>query len=209
MTPPFIILALPRSRTAWLAAFLTYGDHICRHQTAIKMRSIDDIGAFFAQPNVGTAETAVSLGWRILEHHVPNLRRVVVRRSVDDSVAAMMRVDLRETAVYDAALMRRVMLREAAALDDISAEPGVLTVDFADLDRRDACAAVFEHCLPYPFPPAWWDSLRDRNIQCDVPAMLYYFYEHRIEIETFKRQCKNELRRLTYAGSFGCMTKAA
>lgn len=173
------------------------------------MRSIADIGAFFAQPNVGTAETAVSLGWRILEHHVPNLSRVVVRRPVDDSVAAMMRVDLKGTAVYYETLMRRVMLREAAALDDISAQRGVLTIDFADLDRRDACAAIFEHCLPYQFPSAWWESLRDRNIQCDVPVMLRYFHEHRIEIEAFKRECKNELRRIAYTGSLSRTAEAA
>jgi hypothetical protein len=206
---PFIIFSLPRSKTAWLAQFLTYGAWTCHHQTAIKMRTLADVGTFFAQHNVGTAETGASLGWRLLEHHVPNLRRVVVRRPIDESVAAMLRVDLKGVAVYDEMLMRRVMVREARALDDISARPGVLTVDFADLDRRDACAAVFEHCLPYPFPQAWWDNLRHRNVQADVPAMLRYFHANRAAIENFKRDCKSELRCLARAGSFDRMARAA
>ena len=113
----------------------------------------------------------------------------------------MLAVDLCGVAEYDEALMRRVMVREARALDEISEQSGVLTVDFADLNRSDACAAVFEHCLPHRFDSQWWRSLKDRNLQSDVPELLRYFHAHRNAIETFKRDCKSELRRMAYAGA--------
>jgi hypothetical protein len=206
---PFVVYALPRSKTAWLAALLTYGDWTCHHQTAIRMRSISDVTEFFAQPNVGTAETGAVLGWRILQHHVPHLRRVVVRRPIESSIASMLRVDLRGVAVYDETMMRRVMQREVKALADVSASPGTLTVDFADLDRCDACAAVFEHCLPYPFDRQWWEALRHQNIQADVPEMLRYFQANRVAIEDFKQKCSSELRRMVYADRAMPVDKAA
>jgi hypothetical protein len=204
MTPiphsPFLVLALPRSRTAWVAELLTYGGWSCYHQQAVRMRSLDDCVAFLRQPRIGSAETSIALGWRLLLHRLPDLRIVTIRRPIEDCVRSMMAVDLRGAAVYDECLMRRTMAREARALDEIEQLPGVLRVEFADLGREDACAAVFEHCLPFPFDRAWWLELRDRNIQADVPGLLRYYQANRRAIDGFKAACRREMSRLARAG---------
>jgi hypothetical protein len=157
------------------------------------------VPAFFAQENTGAAETAAGPGWRLLHHHFPEMRKVVVRRPVADVVEAMMRMDVGGVATYDRDKLTRIMVRSRRDLDALSAVPGVLTVDFDDLIREDACAAVFEHCLPFEFDRAWWEGLRLRNIQIVMKHFLLYYYANREAVEGFKRSCKRELRRLVYS----------
>ena len=79
---PFIVYALPRSRTKWLSRFLTYGGWTCWHDVAVGMRSMADVDRFFARPNTGTAETGAAPGWMLLAQRFPDMRVVVVRRPV-------------------------------------------------------------------------------------------------------------------------------
>jgi hypothetical protein len=41
---PFMIFALPRSRTAWLSEFLSYQGWTCWHEIAIQMRDFSEVG---------------------------------------------------------------------------------------------------------------------------------------------------------------------
>lgn len=200
MTVPFIVYALPRSRTAWLARLLSYGDWRCHHETAITMRNVADIEALFSRPNTGAAETAAAPAWQIIRHHVPNIRTVVVRRPVEDVIAATLAISLKGGFVYDEAKLRVNMNRVARALDKAAAEPGALVVDYASLNEQDTCAAIFEHCLPYRLPQHWWDRLRDRKVQADVSAALRYYHTNRAAVDGFKRALLAELRALARAG---------
>jgi hypothetical protein len=164
------------------------------------MRGIADLAAVFRAPCTGSAEPGASLGWRLLRHHVPETRIVVVRRPVEECVASMCRVDLRGTGRYEPEILRRVLTREDRALDEIAAQPDVLSVAFADLGGEEACRRIFERCLPFAFDRVWWASLRDRNIQCDAAAMLAYYRKHLDGVTAFKRACWAELRRLAYDG---------
>jgi len=200
---PFMIFALPRSRTAWLSAFLTYGGWQCHHETAIRARSIEQMAWFLRLPRTGVAETACALGWRLFGYHVPELQRVVVRRPVDDVVASMMRADLRGVATYDEPTLRALMQRQRRALDELAVQPGVLVVDYAVLDRRDACAAVFEHCLPLKLPKDRWENMRQRNVQKDITSFILYYQRHKEAVDRFKAAAKAELWRLARAGLIG------
>lgn len=193
----FIVYALPRSRTAWLAAFLTYRDWACHHEVAIQMRSVADAVSFLRQPNTGTAETAAAQGFKIIQHHIPDIRSVVIRRPVADVVDAVLNVDVSGVATYDRGLLQRNMEHGARCLDRIT---GALVVDYADLHREDACAAIWEHCLPYSFDRARWEEMRAQNIQADTRAVLQYYFNNRDAVERFKAACKSEMRRLARAG---------
>lgn len=202
MTAPFVVYA-QRSRSAWLARFLSFKDYRCYHDVAITMRSLDDVVRFFRQPKTGSAETAAAPGWRILHHHIPNMRAVVVRRPVEDVVDSMMGVDLAGIATYDREKLMRGVVYGARILDQISEQRGVLTVEFADLEHDHVCRAVFEHLLQVEMPYDWWLKWRHINVQADVPAMLRYYQAHRDEIEGFKWAMKAEMRRLVAAGAIG------
>lgn len=195
----FIVCALPRSRTRWLAELLTFGEWKCHHEIALGMREVADISRFFARPFTGTAETAVAPGWELLRHQVPDIRAVVVRRPVDEVVASMMWAGL-GVVTYDERLLRRNMEYGARALDRMALTPGVLSIDFRDLDRIDTCAELFAHCLGLPMPGAHWAALAGRDIQVNVASVFAYYERHRSAVERFKRACKSELRSLARSG---------
>lgn len=190
---PFIIYALPRSRTAWLSTFLTYKDWRCGHEQAIYMRSIDDIKELFSLPRVGTVETAAVQGWRILHHHVPALRAIVVRRPVEEVVKSMIDTPIGEFS-YDTAKLYSAMVYGDRMLAQVAAERQLLSFNFEDLDDESVVREIFEYCLPYRFDREHWLALRDKNIQISVPAYIQYYHENIEEIKGFKSECWRELR---------------
>lgn len=198
--PPFIIHALGRSRTAWLASFLSYGRWECLHEQAIHLREIADVERFFSRPRTGYSETAASFGWPLILHARPDTCQVVVRRDPAEAAEAMAAQYQKNGLDYDAAAMASVFKRGSAVLDRIGDLPGVLSVPYEELQTEDGCRAIFEKCLPYKWDREWWLQLRDAKIETDVPRMVRYYQENRPAIENFKRLCRRELLRLAHTG---------
>jgi hypothetical protein len=172
---PFLVLGLPRSRTAWLSRFLNYGDHHCGHEQARYWRSLDDAKAYLGQSCIGTCETAVMPFWRLLDHIAPCAKIVIVRRPVHEVFSSLTALDIG----FDGAALRAALKRLDRKLDQIEARcDNVLSVKFADLAHEETCRAVWEHCLPYPFDHAHWAALEAVNIQCDMRAMMRYAVAH-------------------------------
>ncbi len=184
-----------------MGLWLNYGGWSCWHEQAIFMRRIEDFQTILAFPGIGTVETAMAPGWRLLHHYSPGINAVVVRRKTDDVVRSMLATDLKGYATYDETKLVKIMDYENRVLDDISRSiPDCLTLDFDDLSSRDGCAALFEHCLPFKFDQDWWEKWRAENVQVDVANYVRYYHEHKPEIESFKKLCWRELRRLRQAG---------
>lgn len=198
--PFFVIYALPRSRTAWLSRFLSYGDWQCLHEQAILLRDVHDMKQLLACPRLGVAETAAGPGWRLLKHYAPNHQAIVIRRPVGETVAAMIEAGRKAGVSYDEAQLRRIMTYSDRCLAQISAEPGTLTVPYDALDNEETCRRIFEACLPYPFDRGWWQECRERNIQVDLTAFYQRYHAARGQVEDFKRECRRELSRLVRAG---------
>lgn len=197
---PFIIYALPRSRTKWLSHFLSYGDWNCSHEIAIYMRSLKDVQAFFAQPRVGTVETAAAQGWRIINNLVPGIRQVVIRRPVEDVVRAMLAIDLKGVATYDETRLYKAMAYGDRMLAQVASQPGVLEIPFGALGRGSTCAKIFEFCLPYQFDRQWYQNCADKNLQVNVPEYISYYWQNFEAIKAFKSECWRELRRMARQG---------
>lgn len=198
---PFIVYTAGRSRTAWLSEFLSYGQCHCYNEIAIRLRDMSDVCELFDCPGTGTAETAVAPAWQLIQHYVPNIRSVVVRRPADEIVASFARSEVAHIASIDEERLRRIVAYENRCLDKISMGSDVLTVEFGDLHKREVCAAIFEHCLPYHFDEGWWLSLKDRNIQADVAEIFRYYRDNREGIEEFKRNAKREMIVLARSGT--------
>lgn len=186
---PFIVFGMPRSRTAWLARFLTYGDWVCGHEELRHARSLDDVRSWLAQPCTGTAETAAAPWWRLARHLRPDLRVVVVRRDVTDATDSLMRLGL----FADRTAVERLMLRLDRKLEQISRRiPDALSVRFEDLKREEVCAAVFEHCLGLPCDPDWWRLWVPVNIQCDMRAIVRHAHAHAAQLMRLERVAKHQ-----------------
>jgi hypothetical protein len=193
---PFIIYTNGRSRTAWLSQFLSYDGWTCHHERAIYMREVADVREFFASPRTGTVETAASFGWQIVKHHVPGIRMVVVFRPVEDVVQSMLRMDVGGLFRYDEDALRGMISRCNRVLERIAAAPGVLRLDYCDLDTEEGCGRVFKACLGVDMPSDRWREFSARNIQVNAADILIYYHQNRDAVEGFKRACKRELRNI-------------
>jgi hypothetical protein len=177
--PQFIIYALPRSRTYWLSRFLTYGDWSCGHDELRHARGMDDLESWFAQPCVGTVETAGAPWWRLVQAMAPGIRSVVIRREPEDVVASLMRMGI----AFDLPRLRAMIYRLDRKLTQIERRvSGVLSVPFADLDSRAGCARIFEHCLPYQFDDRWWEHARLVNLQINLPHLFRYYRAYETQL---------------------------
>ena len=164
MNPKFLVLSLPRSRSAWLSRFLSYRGARCGHDVAIQCESVAAVKAVLGTYD-GSCETGAMLAGPALKTIFPNTRLILVRRPVDEVVQSFTRnlglmVDVTELH------RRNVMLNEIAAM------PDVLSFDYADLIKPQTCAAIFEACLNRPFNEAWWRDWDMLNVQVNMPAWL-------------------------------------
>jgi GNAT superfamily N-acetyltransferase len=157
---PFIVYSLPRSRSFWTSRFLSYGRFDAYHDLPVSVDSIDELVHALERPNSGTVETGLSRAAPLLRQRLPQARVAVIRRPVMDSHRSASQAGWDVPVAY--------LEAEAARLDAIASRPGVLALDYADLDTETGAKRLFEHCLDRPFDRAWWLSLRDKNLQIDL-----------------------------------------
>lgn len=180
MIRPFIVLALPRSMTAWLARALSYGDWHCGHDEALHLRAYEDITSWLSQPCTGTVETAAAPFWRTAITACPGIRIVTIRRPVEEVVDSL----LRTGACTDREAVTKAMMALDAKLDQIEHRvPGVLSVTYEDLKTEDGFRRVFEFCLPYQHDHGWWEMLAPVNIQINLPHQFRRYQAHKPQID--------------------------
>lgn len=166
---PFIVYAMPRSRSYWLSRFLTYGPWVCGHDEARHVRSLDDVKSWFTQPYTGTVETAAAPFWRLLSE----MRTVVLWRPVPEVVASLERFG------FDPAVTEPAMRRYERKLEQIYARiPDALWVESADLGTPEGASYVFRHCLQQPFDEDWWYNMNAINHQTSLLGSMRYLQCH-------------------------------
>jgi hypothetical protein len=187
---PFIVLALPRSRTKWLASFLSYGSWHCGHDELQHCRSLEDCRAWYRQPCVGTVETACAPFWRLIAREWPDMRIATIRRPVNAVLASVVRV----VPGIDRAAVSAALLAADRKLDQIEARmPGVLRVDYADLASERTCVQLFEFCLPYDHDPVWWAWRHAERISGDLAAQVRYCRAYLPQLEKLARAAKHRI----------------
>lgn len=187
---PFVVLGLPRSRTAWLSHFLTYGPWHCGHEELRHMRSLEDAKSWLSQPFTGSCETALAPFWRTLLKLRPDVKVVVVRRGIEGPIRSLKAIP--ETNWDDAQLVKQMTKLDRKLDQIVKRVPGVLEVRFEDLATEETCKLVFEHCLGLPHDSARWQQLSKMNIQCSMPAILRYFAAHQPQLWRFAEQVKQQ-----------------
>ena len=160
---PFVILGTPRSRTAWLAKFLSYGDVTCHHEPSIHFRSLNDLAAMLRRSGVGASDSMMTLLWPEILFLAPNVRMVVVLRPMEEVLDSVERMGV------SVPLVRSLLARIVGAVEEIKRSGfEALFVDFADLEKEEVCSRVFEHATGLPFDRDWWLSWRNVNVQTPV-----------------------------------------
>ncbi len=177
---PFVVFALPRSRTAWLAKYLSYGGERVGHDMAVRSASIDDFFRNFDEGVIGSVETGAMAGWRLLRERYPAAPIAVVRRPIED-----VRLSLSQFGVAPRA---GDLEARSAVLDEIERQPGVLSVTFHDLYEQETRRRMFEHCLIYGWKPEWDARWAHVNIQVDLAKEMREVAQNQIAIVAMKKE---------------------
>ena len=196
MAPPFVVFALPRSRTFWASRLLSYGGWACAHDEAAHVRGVDDVAAWLSQDFTGSVETAAAPFWRLVREFRPDARIAVIRRPVAEVTASLLATGIQ----FDRAVLARHLAKLDRCLDRIERQPGVLSVSYADLAGEDACARLFQHCLGLPHDHAWWERLAPINLQIDLSAQYRYFSAYAGRLKAAEIACVRHIQRGLRAG---------
>ena len=191
MIPPFLILALPRSRTAWLSKFLTYRPWVCGHDQLRYMRGLDDIRSWFMQPYIGSAETLAPAFWRLIPRYAPGCRVLVVRRPVQDVLESVKRQGI---VGQDLPRLMKTLLYSNAKLDQIEQRlPNTISVNFDELSDPEICRIVFEHCTTQVFDYQWWQYWNGINVQVNFDAMMRYTWAHLVQLSKLAHTARHQM----------------
>lgn len=157
MPKHFLITGLPRSRTAWMAAFMSYGSTVCLHEPRNWESVFDSDGPKF----VGISDSGLGFQLdRILyEYACPAL---IIDRPLADVEASLKALDTGLPKTNFCELLKN-------KLSEFPASTQVMRVPYAALNDMRVMQKIFFHLTPgEPFDEGRFHSMKDMNIQCDV-----------------------------------------
>lgn len=167
---PFLILGLPRSRTAWLSLLFTVGDCYCFHDLTADVLSIPHFAQRLTmQPGriVGDSDSGALLILEELLEELPDARICYVRRPMCDALVSF------ATATRIPTETARPMFHELEARLDAAEKrwPGA-SVTFAGLDRPEEIQRIWAWLTHGAvFPAAHYQRMRNM-IVCPDPDYL-------------------------------------
>ncbi len=179
---PFAIFALPRSRTAWLSAWMTHGDLVCVHDPMIGMESVGDLVALLDDPNTGIVDTAMSFAAPIVRKLRPATKIAVVVRDIEEVRQSLIDCGL---GPYGDGVLEQ--LNES--LSAVSAMDGVLTIRYDDLSDEAVARSLWEFCIGEGFDPGRFKDFCDKDIQIDVNKRVARCESNLPAISKFVSEC--------------------
>lgn len=195
--PPFLVLALPRSRTAWLSHYLSHGPDRCGHDEIIDCKTLPEfIDRFHGSARLaGSCETGAVDGWRAILAGMPKVRLLLVRRpplAVWGSLAK-----------FGIAPPTQMLEARNEMLNAVAAVPGVTQVRFSDLNDEQCCRWIFEHLLEKDWDRSHWLRMRDFNIQVDMPRRIAKLQRCHADLEVLKDSVREACQKVD--GGLGCL----
>jgi hypothetical protein len=164
----FFVTGLPRSRTAWLANFLTHGPvSLCYHDILRVDPKLERLNALSGYQFVGDSDSALLLEWPRWVKQFPGARWVVINRPMVECLESFMH-RFNAGRPYPGAPTKIVELTQVFHFCDRLkriAERGLpaeqtLKVEFADLNKEETIRRVWDWCLPgVEFPRERWEML--------------------------------------------------
>lgn len=178
MTRPFVIFALPRSRTAWTSAFLTYGGRDVRHDTGIGCERLEDFKANFDNGMAGCVETGSIIAWRAIRQMMPHAKFAAIIRPVSEIYESLGKfgiVPIEGEMEHRHSLLRQMIEAEKCPV-----------FSFHDLTDYRVRRELFEFCLETTFDAIWDANMAEVNIQVDMPARIQLLIQNHKKIEALK-----------------------
>lgn len=157
----FFIAGLPRSRTAWLANFLTYGNSFCYHEGLIYCKTLRDLKSLLIGNKaeiVGNSDSGLCLIGKELKEMFPEAKMVVIAR---DKYHVRASLDKNFPGLYQQGWLDRML----EGIDEIQDHFKPLIMRYDTLKNRGMCKMIWDYCIPdQEFDFARWKMLDKLNV---------------------------------------------
>jgi hypothetical protein len=164
----FLILCLPRSRSAWLAHYLSYGParppKLVGHEILGECDSVQKFLDSYHNGMWGTCETAGAGLWRIVRQELPECQIVLIRRPLVEVHRSLIQMGLTANLTSLAA--------QEAMLDAATSDPRIISIPYTMLSEPFIGKWLFEVLLQEEFDFDWWMRVVNTNIQVKMPDFL-------------------------------------
>jgi len=168
----FLILGLPRSRTAWLSNFFTYDTCFCFHEPLLNIGTLKELPQKLAAVNqsiIGGADTGAMYFVDTLVQMFPGLKLIVIDRDDDDCQQSLSAMGVQG----DIAAMRQ-------QLNWVIEQHNPWVIPFAELDSLDILSHLWAYCVGSAFPVQRWHMLKDMIVQIDSQRFFHSINEQAI-----------------------------
>lgn len=158
-----MILALPRSRTAWLANFLTTEKTFCYHDPLANMWSYRDVSSLKMDRITGVADTGLAL----FDLSIFDCKKLIIERSLNDVYASLDKF----LPEVDLSNLNEKLYRIEG-----------LRIGFDEINER--LEEIWDYCTGLPFDALRADQLKNMNVQVmNLPIDINKIESLRAEID--------------------------
>jgi hypothetical protein len=165
----FFIVGLPRSRTAWLANFLTNGNSFCHHEAMRTCSNLDELAAKlddhanFAE--IGDADpTLCPILPQVIERF-PAAKFVFIFRDIHDVAESHKTAFPKLDVSLDKMEEWDLKMRQALALLLDTLRPSQkLSLGYEDLNKPELCDKIHRFCLGRPMNVSRWEMLNGLRV---------------------------------------------
>jgi hypothetical protein len=123
----FIILSLPRSRTAWLSLYLTLAGLPCEHELIGTSDSFEAAIAKIKSKGIGSCDTSQIFRLKELKDQL-DPRILIIKRNVNDVIDSLSKIGI--TGIDE------FIIKQAQLIEEASQDKEALTIKYEDIDSR-------------------------------------------------------------------------
>ena len=166
----FLITGLPRSRTSWLAAWLTGAHSLCLHDGLAECDSVAELGQTLRgeRRSHGDSDSGLMAVYEEAKRLWPAARWLLVDREFDEAMASLAR--FAEGAGVDLVVDQRLRTVLRGQFEFVRAamevDPMAMIVKYSALNDPEVARSIWRHLLPLvPFDRDRWDILDGLRIE--------------------------------------------
>ena len=135
----YLITGLPRSRTAWLANYLTVGSSFCYHEGLKHCFHIGDLRIMKKAPYTGNSDSSAVFFIDEIKLMFPDMKIVIINRDYKDVLKSVKKD-------YDSPYTNYLVAATKTSKDYVQKHYQHLLIEFADINER--LDEIASYCIP-------------------------------------------------------------
>ena len=193
----FFVTGLPRSRTAWMSAFLSTGETLCLHEPCCLISQIDQLPAvldttFYKHMGFADSGLGFHIEW-ILENLKP--RTLIIERDVAEVEESFRKAGLVANNFYYCDLLAQTLL-------EFRDHPLVKWVHFNSLGHKRVMQDIYWWLMPgMAFDEARYEQFSSFNIEVNLERTIERAYKSEKNLESLFRDTHETLREMSRASA--------